>query len=81
MQTDERYSTTKLLTTIAPKIVKKPEDKFGTMLFFPPGEGRKGEGGLRTKGYFKHSYKKINGKWYICDNKIVKEEIKGMEWD
>ena len=29
---------------------------FDTHLFLPEGEGRKGEGGLRTKGYFKRSY-------------------------
>ena len=38
------------------KLIGKPEDKFETMLFLPEGEGRKGEGGLRTKGYFKFSY-------------------------
>ena len=31
----------------------KPEDNFETVLFLPEGVGRKGEGGLRTKGYFK----------------------------
>ncbi len=40
------------------KFIAKPEDKFETMLFLPEGEGRKGEGGLRTKGYFKFSYVK-----------------------
>jgi glycosyltransferase involved in cell wall biosynthesis len=34
----------------------KPEEKFETVLFLPEGEGRKGEGGLRTKGYFKKSH-------------------------
>ena len=43
---DEKYSTTRLLT----------QDKFETVLFLPEGEGRKGEGGLRTKGYFKKSF-------------------------
>ena len=31
----------------------KPEDKFETQLLLPAGENRQGEGGLRTKGYFK----------------------------
>jgi glycosyltransferase involved in cell wall biosynthesis len=31
-------------------------DEFETLLFLPKGETRKGEGGLRTKGYFKKSY-------------------------
>jgi glycosyltransferase involved in cell wall biosynthesis len=31
----------------------KPEDKFETVLFLPEGEGRQGEGGLRTNGYLK----------------------------
>jgi len=49
------------------KIIGKPEDKFETMLFLPVGEGRKGEGGLRTRGYFKFSYKYIDKDWFICD--------------
>ena len=35
------------------KIPAKKEEKFDTYLFLPEGEGRKGEGGLRTRGYFK----------------------------
>jgi len=50
------------------KFIGKPEDTFETMLFLPPGEGRQGEGGLRTKGYFKHSYKLVDGKWFIADS-------------
>jgi len=50
-------------------------DNFDTMLFLPLGEVRKGEGGLRTKGYFKFSYKKVDDKWFICDfyGNILKE--------
>ena len=57
------------------KIIGKPEEKFVTNLFLPIGEGRKGEGGLRTKGYFKFSYKKVDDKWFICDfyGNILKE--------
>lgn len=54
---DEGYSTTRLLTQEKPEIINTPEDKFETVLFLPEGENRKGEGGLRTKGYFKKSYK------------------------
>lgn len=53
---DQNYSTTRLLMTQRPEIVNKPEDKFETILFLPSGEGRQGEGGLRTRGYFKQSY-------------------------
>lgn len=52
------FSTTALLTNKRPIIINKPEDKFETMLFLPENNERKGEGGLRTKGYFKHSYVK-----------------------
>jgi len=57
------------------KFLGSPDDKFETMLFFPEGEDRKGEGGLRTKGYFKFSYKKVDDKWFICDfyGNILKE--------
>ena len=41
--------------------------KFKTMLFLPEGEDRKGEGGLRTKGFFKFSYKYVNNTWMIAD--------------
>ena len=53
---DEKYSTTKLATKEKPSIENGVEDKFETVLFLPEGENRKGEGGLRTKGYFKKSY-------------------------
>ena len=53
---DKSFSTTRLLTKEKPIIKNSPEDKFETVLFFPEGENRKGEGGLRTKGYFKKSY-------------------------
>ncbi len=53
---DKNYSTTRLLTQEKPEIVNNPSDKFATVLFLPIGENRKGEGGLRTKGYFKKSY-------------------------
>ena len=53
---NNKHSTTKLLTKEYPKIINNPEDKFESVLFLPEGEGRRGEGGLRTKGYFKKSY-------------------------
>lgn len=71
---DPNYSTTRLVSTIKPQIEDHPEAKFKTHLFLPEGEGRQGEGGLRTKGYFKHSYEVIDGQWYITDNFGVREE-------
>lgn len=53
---DNRFSTTKLLIDDEPKIKANPDDKFEAMLFLPEDEERQGEGGLRTKGYFKESY-------------------------
>jgi len=52
---DETYSTTRLITLQKPVIENNPGDKFKTMLFLPETEDRKGEGGLRTQGYFKKS--------------------------
>ena len=54
---DKNYSTTRLLTRAQPVIEKKPEDKFESMLVLPESEGRQGEGGLRTQGYFKNNLK------------------------
>lgn len=53
---DKNYSTTRVVTQEKPEIVNNSEDKFETVLFLPQGENRKGEGGLRTKGYFKKSF-------------------------
>jgi hypothetical protein len=63
------------------KFIPNPGDKFETLLFLPPNSNRIAEGGLRTKGLFKFSYKKVKsdfeenknnvseneGIWYICD--------------
>ena len=60
IELDPAYSTTRRVRKVAPQVVKaelkaahKPEDLIETILFQPEGEGRKGEGGLRTQGYFK----------------------------
>ncbi|MCG3710612.1 glycosyltransferase [Aliarcobacter butzleri] len=55
---DEKYSTTKQLIQEKPETINNQNDKFETILFLPEGENRKGEGGLRTKGYFKKSFEK-----------------------
>jgi glycosyltransferase involved in cell wall biosynthesis len=59
---DERYSTTRRVRQEDPVVIaaelkaaQKPEDQFETVVFLPEGEGRQGEGGLRTQGYFKRS--------------------------
>lgn len=49
------YSTTRLVTREPPIIEKHTEDTFETLLAHPKGQGRQGEGGLRTQGYFKRS--------------------------
>jgi len=49
------------------KFIGRPEDKFETMLFLPKNPHRQGEGGLRTKGLFKFSYRFVGDRWYICD--------------
>ena len=60
IELDSAYSTTRRLRKVAPeeveaelKAAQKPEHQFETSLFLPEREGRKGEGGLRTKGLFK----------------------------
>jgi len=51
----------------ASRVPAKSDEKFDTLLFQPEGDGQWGEGGLRTGGYFKHSYKKVDDQWYIVD--------------
>jgi len=53
----KKYSTTKLLTKERPLLEHKVEYKLEPKLFLPPNKTRRGEGGLRTKGFFKKSYK------------------------
>lgn len=53
---DHIFSTTKMLTQEKPTLENKPTDQFDSVLFLSKSSGRKGEGGLRTKGYFKRSY-------------------------
>lgn len=50
---DPAYSTTRLVTGKAPIINNPIGTKFKSVLFLSEGEGRNGEGGLRTKNYFK----------------------------
>lgn len=57
---DKNYSTTRRVRQTTADIIAaelkaahKPEDTFETLVFLPEGEGRQGEGGLRTQGYFK----------------------------
>ena len=44
------------VTTKRPKMQSNPENDPQTHLYLPDSEMRQGEGGLRTKGYFKKSY-------------------------
>ncbi len=54
---NNNYSTTKLLTKEKPKVVTNENDTFKSVLFLPESKDRKGEGGLRTQGYFKQTCK------------------------
>ena len=53
---DEQYSTTRLLLQEKPLLTEHAEDKIKTVLFLPEISERIAQGGLRTQGYFKHSY-------------------------
>lgn len=89
---DEKYSTTKLVTKEKPSIENGVEDKFETVLFLPEGENRKGEGGLRTKGYFKKSYEGkplvsivtvvFNGEKYLEETikSVIDQDYEGIEY-
>lgn len=49
------FSTTRRLTKHKPITVNNPNDMFESMVFLPESRYSKGQGGLRTKGYFKKS--------------------------
>jgi len=53
MSSDNNYSTTKPLTEKQTILEQKYEYIVDQKLFLPPNPKRRGEGGLRTKGYFK----------------------------
>ncbi|QGZ90198.1 glycosyltransferase family 2 protein [Microcystis aeruginosa] len=57
---NHNFSTTRLMTMEMPVIVNDPSAKVQSHLFSPPNPERKGEGGLRTKGYFKQSYRETS---------------------
>ena len=52
---EKDYSTIKSITTELPIIENRVEDSFEILLFLPRNDERQGEGGLRTKGFFKKS--------------------------
>lgn len=56
LYSDKKYSTTTRLTKKKPETLKICEDKFESVLFSKEVSALKGEGGLRTKGYYKNSY-------------------------
>lgn len=62
------------------KFMGNPEDKCETMLFLPKNVDRKGEGGLRTKGYFKHSYKYIRSNYKDNKTTLHENKIKTGDW-
>ena len=56
---NKQYSTTKMLQREKPLVKQEFYDQFESIFFLPKDDkGRKLEGGLRTKGYFKKSYEK-----------------------
>jgi len=54
---DDNFSTTKLVVKEKPEIVYSSQDIFKNILFLPENKERQDEGGLRTKNYFKKSFK------------------------
>lgn len=56
IELDANFSTTRRMTMERPAIINDPSSKVQSHLFLPANPERRGEGGLRTKGYFKRSY-------------------------
>jgi len=53
---NNNFSTTKLLLNDQPMYNTFFSDEYNAMMLLPEEKNRQGEGGLRTKGYFKKSY-------------------------
>lgn len=53
---DPKYSSTRLLVTERPQAADDENSATHVMFFAPFRTGRQGEGGLRTKGYFKKTF-------------------------
>ncbi|WP_459816517.1 glycosyltransferase family 2 protein [Geotalea toluenoxydans] len=53
---DASYATTRLVTREMPVVEDSPDATFKSALYLSPNPERKGEGGLRTQGYFKRSF-------------------------
>ncbi|HMK48970.1 MAG TPA: glycosyltransferase family 2 protein [Thermodesulfovibrionales bacterium] len=64
---DLQYSTTRLASSTEPAIWKKCGDRPDRLPALPEGKCRQGEGGLRTKQLYKHSYRNVSGTWYFHD--------------
>ena len=62
------FSSVRLLSQEKPHIANNHWDKFETLLSLPHNQERKAEGGLRGKGYFKHSYKYIGNECLSASN-------------
>lgn len=99
IELDSAYSTTRRLRKVAVetveaelKTLQKPEDQFETILFQSEGEERKGNGGLRTKGYFKKSSEEkslvtvitvvLNGEKYLEEtiNSVLNQTHDNVEY-
>lgn len=54
---DKKYSTTRLVTRKEPAVFNKEnQNELKSIVSLPSMAGRQGEGGLRTKGYFKENF-------------------------
>jgi glycosyltransferase involved in cell wall biosynthesis len=73
---DPAYSTTRFVTREHPVIEEPLASNCKNLLFLPSNPKRKGEGGIRTKGYFKHS---LPGKPLITVITVVYNGIQDLE--
>jgi glycosyltransferase involved in cell wall biosynthesis len=64
IELDANFSTTRRMTMERPAIINDPSLKVQSHLFLPPNLERKGEGGLRTRGYFKVSCSEVTTNKY-----------------
>ncbi len=65
------YNTIGIVSEVRPSIINNTGCNYKSAIFLPAEADRMGEGGLRTKGFFKYSYSRYDDDWCIVDDNDI----------